>query len=109
MIPAASSPSTATTIHLSARRARFPPSSTTTHRLTPSVHALAQPHLTVPRPAGYLGARVEAKLVEDAADVARDRALGYEESRPDLLVGQALRDQPCDFHLPHPQNRIGIT
>src|SRR6266516_1427629 len=50
-----------------------------------------------------LGPRVEAELVQDAADVAVDGALGYEQARSDLLVGQAVGDQPCDVGLPLPE------
>src|SRR5262249_61285235 len=56
------------------------------------------------------GARIEAQLVEDAADVAGHRALGYEESRPDLLIGQALGDQQGDLRFPLSENRVtGLT
>src|SRR5215469_14025661 len=44
-------------------------------------------------PARDLGARVEAELVQDAAHVAVDGALGDEQARADLLVAQAVGDQ----------------
>src|SRR5215471_8071620 len=49
------------------------------------------------QPAGDLGAGVEAELVQNAADVALHGALRYEQAGPDLLVAQALGDQPCDL------------
>ena len=39
-------------------------------------------------PAGDLGPGVEAELVQDAADVALDGALGDEEARADLLAAR---------------------
>jgi len=51
-------------------------------------------------PGSDLGAGVDAELVQDAADVAVHGALGDEQPRPDLLVGQALGDQPRDVGLP---------
>src|SRR5262249_15506876 len=50
-------------------------------------------------PARDLRAGVEAELVQDAANVALHRALGYEQAGADLLVAQALGDQPCDLLL----------
>src|SRR5215472_12269728 len=51
-------------------------------------------------PGGDLGAGVDAELVQDAPDMAVHGALGDEQPRPDLLVGQALSDQPRDVGLP---------
>jgi hypothetical protein len=48
-------------------------------------------------PGGDLGSRAKAELVQDAADVAVDGALGYEQARSDLLVGQAVGDQVTRF------------
>src|SRR5207244_3053660 len=48
------------------------------------------------QPGGDLGPRAEAELVQDAADVAVGGALGYEQAHADLLVGQAVGDQPRD-------------
>src|SRR5437773_3809685 len=50
-------------------------------------------------PGGDLGPGAEAELVQDAADVAVDGALGDEQPRADLLVGQAVSDQPRDIRL----------
>src|SRR5436190_20125803 len=50
-------------------------------------------------PGGDLGPGAEAELVQDAADVAVDGALGDEQPRADLLVGQAVGDQPGDVRL----------
>jgi hypothetical protein len=44
------------------------------------------------RPDGDLGPGAEAELVQDAADVAVDGALGDEQPRSDLLVGEVYRD-----------------
>src|ERR1700674_2380889 len=60
-------------------------------------------------PGGDLGAGVEPQLVQDAANVAANGALGYEQARSDLLVAQALGDQPCDLCFPlaeQPTSRI---
>src|SRR5215471_6129108 len=54
-------------------------------------------------PARDLGPRVEPELVPDAADMGVDRALGDEQTRSDLLVAQAVRNQPSDVGLPLPQ------
>jgi len=51
-------------------------------------------------PGGDLGSRIEAELVQDAADVAVDGALGDEQACPDLLVGQAVGDQLRDLGFP---------
>src|SRR5215471_10277821 len=51
-------------------------------------------------PGGDLGAGVDAELVQDVPDVAVHGALGDEQPRPDLLVGQAFSDQPRDIGLP---------
>src|SRR5215831_3660176 len=51
-------------------------------------------------PGGDLGPRAEAELVQDAADVAVNGALGDEQARPDLSVGQAVGDQPRDLVFP---------
>ena len=61
-------------------------------------------------PGGDLGSRVKAELVQDAADVAVDGPLGYEQARSDLPVGQTIGDQPRDvgFSLPE-QPRAGIV
>src|SRR5215470_8547871 len=48
-------------------------------------------------PAGDMGAGVEAELVQDAANVALDGTLGYEQAGTDLLVAQAVGDQPGDL------------
>src|SRR4029077_15221621 len=45
------------------------------------------------QPTGDLGSRVEPELVQDAADVAVDGALGDEQLYANLLVGQTLGDQ----------------
>src|SRR5712692_11639367 len=50
-------------------------------------------------PGGNLGARVDPQLVQDAADVAVDGAFGDEKTRSDLLVAQALGDQPRDLRF----------
>src|SRR3984893_17405042 len=54
-------------------------------------------------PACDLGARVKAELVQDAADVAVDGALRYEQPGSDLLVAQPFRDQPGDVSLTRPE------
>src|SRR5215831_21287409 len=54
-------------------------------------------------PGGYLGPRIEAELVQGAADVAVNGALGDEQARPDLPIGQAVGDQPRDFGFPFPE------
>src|SRR5450759_2156120 len=50
-------------------------------------------------PARDLRPRPEAKLVEDAADVAVDGTLRDEQPGADLLVAQAVRDQARDVGL----------
>src|SRR5256885_15451409 len=60
-------------------------------------------------PAGDLGPGVEAELVEDAADVAVHGALGNEQACPDLLVAQALGDQPSHVGLPPPEPAKGAV
>ena len=61
-------------------------------------------------PCGDLGARAETELIENAADVAVDRALGYEQAGSDLLVGQAIGDQPRDFGFSFPEwPRAGVV
>ncbi len=59
-------------------------------------------------PAGDLGAGVDAKLVQDAADVALHGALGYEQAGPDLLVAQAFSDQLRDLLLPVAQQPLRV-
>src|SRR2546430_4196031 len=54
-------------------------------------------------PGGDLGTRVEPELVQDVADMAVDGVLGDVEARADLLVAQALGDQPGDLCLPLPE------
>src|SRR6266446_10647656 len=59
-------------------------------------------------PAGDLGSRAESELVQDAAHVTVDGALGNEQPGSDLLVGQALGYQPGHVRLPLRQRaRIG--
>src|SRR5438094_5062267 len=66
-------------------------------------------------PGGDLGPGAEAELVQDAADVAVDGALGDEQPRADLLVGQAVGDQPGDIRLARAErpgrgrSRVGRT
>ncbi|GAA4622743.1 hypothetical protein GCM10023196_016150 [Actinoallomurus vinaceus] len=50
-----------------------------------------------------LGARVEAELVQDVANVALDGAFGYEQTRADLFVGQALSQESRDIGLALPE------
>jgi hypothetical protein len=50
-------------------------------------------------PARDLRPRVEAQLVQHAADVVFDRSLGYEEARPNLFVAQTVGDQARNLHL----------
>jgi hypothetical protein len=54
-------------------------------------------------PGGDLGSRVKAELVQDAAEVAVDGALGDEQAGSDLPVGQAISDQPRDFGFSLPE------
>src|ERR1700730_1144710 len=72
----------------------------------------AGPWLQIRRchPGGDLGSRVDAELVQDAADMAVDGSFGYEKTRSDLFVGQAVGDQPRDigFSVPE-QPRAGIA
>ena len=41
--------------------------------------------------------------------MAVDGALGDEQARPDLLVAQAVGDQPCDFCFPLPEWPRALT
>jgi hypothetical protein len=54
-------------------------------------------------PGGDLSAGVESELVQDAADVAVDRAFGDEEVSSDLLVASAIGHQSCDICLTPPE------
>src|SRR5437773_8895023 len=56
-------------------------------------------------PGGDLGPGAEAELVQDAADVAVDGALGDEQPRADLLVRQAVGDQSRDIRLTRTDRR----
>lgn len=48
-------------------------------------------------PGGDLSPRAEAKLIQDAAHMAVDRVLGYEQLGSDLLVAQPFSDRPRDL------------
>src|SRR5438045_4151636 len=52
------------------------------------------------RPGGDLGARGEAELAEDVADVGLDGGFGDDQPFGDLAVGPAARDQAGDFPFP---------
>src|SRR5438270_7318501 len=56
---------------------------------------------------GDLGSGVGSELIKDAADVAVDGALRYEQPRSDLLVAQSLGDQPGHVGLALPEQGGG--
>ena len=51
-------------------------------------------------PGRHLSPCIHAQLLPDVLEVPVDGALGYEQTRGDLAVGQAFRDQARDLHLP---------
>src|SRR2546423_5172133 len=73
---------------------------------SPASSGQPEPRLTVLRvPGGDLGAAGEAELDEDVLDVALHGSLGEHQAGGDLLVGQALGDQPGDLALAAGQSR----
>src|SRR5262245_24996336 len=58
-------------------------------------------------PGGDLGARAETQLVEDATHVTVHSVLRDEQPSTDLLVAQALGDQPRDLALALAERRGG--
>ncbi len=50
-------------------------------------------------PRSDLHPRVEPELVQDAPDVALHGPLRDEKTSPDLFIGQAFSDQPCNVRL----------
>src|SRR2546423_11193650 len=76
---------------------------------SPASSGQPEPRLTVLRvPGGDLGAAGEAELDEDVLHVALHGSLGEHQAGGDLLVGQALGDQPGDLALAAGQSRLVV-
>src|SRR5215468_4020239 len=60
-------------------------------------------------PAAELDPGVQAQLVEDVGEVGFNGALRQEQPGRDLLVGEAVGDEPGDFQFPagEPKGRFG--